>query len=136
MAEPSFTTVDTEFSVDLHPSALRNVSTSVKQVLQELVLTYRPEYSGVVMGYQNVRIMSSAAPVHTFFPYTHVKVSAKLLILDMRKNQIMGVPSGDLCVICCCFSAHKPLSNGRRAARHKYAMKGGFECGDKSYNFK
>lgn len=88
--EPAFGLVSTEFSVDLHPSGLRDVSRSIKQIMLAQVLSYSKEYSGVVMGYRDARILSSTAPVHTFFPYSHVKVAAKLLILKLSENQIIG----------------------------------------------
>jgi hypothetical protein len=89
--EPAFGMVDTQFTVDLHPSALRDVSTYINQILHAQVLTYSKEYSGVVMAYQDARILNSAAPVHNFFPYIHVKVSAKLLILQLFERQTMGM---------------------------------------------
>jgi hypothetical protein len=88
--EPAFGLVDTEFSVDLHPSGLRDVSGSIKRLLNAQVLTYNKEYSAVVLGCRDARIISRTAPVHTFFPYINVKVAAKLLILQLTENQILG----------------------------------------------
>lgn len=101
--EPDFGVVDTEFSVDLHPSGLRDVSRSIKQLLHAQVLTYSKDYSGVVMGYRDARVLSSTAPVHAFFPYMHIKVSAKLLILQLSENQTVGTPLLlHVCLHCLC----------------------------------
>ena len=88
--EPAFGVVNTEFFVDLHPSGLRDVAKSIKQLLHAQVLTYSKEYSGVVMGYRDARILSRAARVHTFFPFCHIKVSVQLLILQLSENQAIG----------------------------------------------
>jgi DNA-directed RNA polymerase I subunit RPA43 len=88
--DSSFTEVDTTFSIDLHPSKLRDVNVSVQEELERLLLTYREELHGVVLSYRDERILHSTALVHTFFPYFHVEVAAKLHLFKLQEGQHLG----------------------------------------------
>ena len=91
--DPCFREVNSQVSIDLHPSKLRDVAGSVRDQLCALLLTFREELCGVVLAFSGARIETRSPLVHAFFPYFHVDVSAKLQVLRLEPAQRMGAHS-------------------------------------------
>jgi hypothetical protein len=87
-----FEEVQTSLELDLHPSKLRDVAASVHEQLDDMLLMYRPGMGGVLLSYRDATILSKSAPVHTFFPYVHVKATAVLQLLKLRAAHFLSTP--------------------------------------------
>ncbi|KAK9868896.1 hypothetical protein WJX84_008253 [Apatococcus fuscideae] len=68
------------FGVELHPSQCSEALTGVQEILNARLLRYSEDLSGVLLAYNNERILSMQAPVHIYFPYMHVDVAADIVV--------------------------------------------------------
>ena len=109
---------NTQLSIDLHPSKLRDVLGSVRDQLNGLLLKYRADLSGVVLTYRDERILNETALVHGFFPYFHIDVSAKLQILKLHVGQSLGKYTLSVLAIAAAWK-HEVLAIAQICARVK-----------------
>jgi hypothetical protein len=94
--DANFEEVQTQVSIDLHPSKLRCVVDSVTEQLDSLLLTFQEELCGVVLAYRDEQIQTKSPLVHSFFPYFHIDAVATLQILRLQPGQhLCAIPTLD-----------------------------------------
>jgi DNA-directed RNA polymerase subunit E'/Rpb7 len=88
-SDTSIYKIRARLEVDLPPASTRDIQQGVRDYLASLLLRYSRQFQGVVLAYEDERILSSVAPVGTYFTYVHVALEARLSVFRPEKGECL-----------------------------------------------
>ncbi|XP_065161048.1 DNA-directed RNA polymerase I subunit RPA43 isoform X2 [Atheta coriaria] len=104
--------------ITLHPFHLSNIANSIKEILNERVAKYSAEFGGILLGFENIKIFGSKAPMYDDMCFMHQKIEADFYIfkptIGCRLNGVIIKKSQDHigCLVHKLFNISLPKPEG------------------------
>lgn len=77
------------YHLALHPFHLTDVKASIKLLLNEKIAKYDKKLCGILLGYQNIQVLSSAGAINFDSCFIHFNIQAEFYIFKLDIGQIL-----------------------------------------------
>ena len=74
----------------VHPSFLGNVKKGVTETLNGMLMVYFEEVGGVIMAFNEARVLNRLAEVMPYLPFFKVNVEVKAMVFSPKKGMKIG----------------------------------------------
>lgn len=78
------------YHLALHPFHLTDLNASVKGLLNEKIAKFDNKFNGILLGYQNIKLLDSAGAINTDSCFIHTNIQADFYIFNPAVGQVLN----------------------------------------------